>query len=115
MVSDFVEEHGVFWNFHLPSLLRQKGKYPNIEPGTRRLLEYGAEKEYWTSDRFMEQMKNAAVIADVKYRATHTIVWLFDQSSCHKKYADDASKILVKDGGPWKVKDTIWGGDHSPW
>ena len=62
----------------------------------------------------MEQMENAADIANVKYEATHTIVWLFDQSSCHKTYADyvlQASKILVKDGGPRRVRDTIWGGN----
>lgn len=95
-------------------LIEARGKYPNIEPVARCLLEYGAEKEgYWTSDHFMKQITNAADIADVKYGGTHTIVWLFDQSSCHKKYADDAlqaNKILVKDGGPHRVRDTIWEG-----
>ena len=68
-------------------LVQAKRKYPNIQPTAQHLLEYGAEREgYWTSDRFMKQIKNAADIADVKYGATHTIVWLFDQSSCHKKY-----------------------------
>ena len=61
----------------------------------------------------MEQIRNAADIADVKYGATHTIVWLFDQSSCHKKFDElalQSSKILVKDGGPRRVRDTVWGG-----
>ena len=115
MVSDFVEEHGGFLKL-LPDELDHTCKVaiPDIQPAARQLLEYGAEKEgYWTSKRFMEQIKNAANIADVKYGAIHTIVWLFDQSSCHKKYGDlalQANKILVKDGGPRKVRDTVWGG-----
>ena len=55
----------------------------------------------------------SADIADYKYRATHTIVWLFDQSSCHKKFDElalQASKILVKDGGRRRVRDTVWAG-----
>ena len=61
----------------------------------------------------MRQVENAADIADVKYGATHTIVWLFDQSSCHKKFDDlalQANKILVKDGGCRRVRDTVWAG-----
>ena len=61
----------------------------------------------------MDQIKNAADIANIKYGATHTIVWLFDQSSCHKKFDElslQASKILVKDGGPRRVRDTVWAG-----
>ena len=114
MVSDFVEEHGGFLKLLPDELERAKLQYPDIQPAARQLLEYGAEKEgYWTSERFMEQMKNAANIADVKYGATHTIVWLFDQSSCHKKFGDlalQANKILVKDGGARRVRDTVWGG-----
>ena len=89
MVSDFVEEYGGYLKLSPEELDHAKSKYPNIEPAAQRLLEYGAEKEgYWTSDRFMEQIRNAANIADVKYGATHTIVWLFDQSSCHSKFDD---------------------------
>ena len=114
MVSDFVEEHGGYLKLSPVELVQAKRTYPNIQPAARRLLEYGAEREgYWTSDRFMEQINNAADIADIKYGATHTIVWLFDQSSCHKKYdnhALQASKILVKDGGLRRVRDTVWGG-----
>ena len=61
----------------------------------------------------MDQIRNATDIADYKYRATHTIVWLFDQSSCHKKFDElalQASKILVKDGGRRRVRDTVWAG-----
>ena len=97
MVSDFVEEHGAYLKLWLDGVDDAKLKYPNITPTARCLLEYGAEKEgYWTSERFMTQIHNAADIADYKYKATHTIVWLFDQSSCHKKFALQPNKILVK-------------------
>ena len=52
------------------------------------MLEYGADKEgYWTSEQFMAQVRNAVDIADIKYRRDrYTVVWLFDQSSCHRKF-----------------------------
>ena len=58
----------------------------------RQLLEYGAEKEgYWTGDRFMKQVENAANIVDIKYdKDNYTVVWLFDQSSCHRKFDEKA-------------------------
>ena len=79
-------------------------------------LEYGAERNgYWTGEWFLNQLHLAlhlaCDIADVKYpNDKYTLIWLFDQSSCHKKFNDDAlvSKILVKDGGPRRVRDTVW-------
>ncbi len=57
-------------------------------------------------------MKNACDIAEVKYPpSTHTVVFILDQSSCHKKFAEHAliaKNILVKDGGPRRVRDTTW-------
>ena len=58
----------------------------------------------------MEQVKNAADMVDVG--SDHTVVWLFDQSSCHRKFHSDAlqtKNIRVKDGGPRRVQDTVWG------
>ena len=77
------------------------------------LCKYGADTEdYWTGDRFMAQLKNAEDIVDFKYPPNHyTVVWLFDQSSCHRKFNDQAllaKNILVKDGGPRCVRDTDW-------
>ena len=88
MVSDFVEEHGGYLRLTDAELAQAKERYPNINPQARQQLEYGAEKEgYWTGDRFMAQVKNAADIADFKYhRDRYIIVWLFDQSSCHRKF-----------------------------
>ena len=112
MVSDFVEEHGGFLRLSDKEFLHAKERYPSIVPEARRLLEYGADKEgYWTGERFMDQVKNAASIADIKYGGSgYTVVWLFDQSSCHRKFSDDAlqaKNILVKDGGPQRVRDTV--------
>ena len=44
----------------------------------------------------------------------HTLVWLFDQSSCHRAYAPDAlnsNNMNVKPGGSQAVmRDTVWAG-----
>ena len=57
----------------------------------------------------MEQMKKAC---DIKYPSnSHTIVFVLDQSSCHKKFDQHAlipKNILVKDGGQHRVRDTTW-------
>jgi hypothetical protein len=114
MVSDFVEEHGGYLRLTDEELEQAKEDYPSSVPVAQRLLEYGADKEgYWTGERFMEQMKNAVDIADIKYRGDrYTVAWLFDQSSCHRKFDEralQAKNILVKDGGPRRVRDTVWG------
>ena len=44
----------------------------------------------------------------------NTLIFIFDQSSCHTKYdkqALQAKNILVKDGGPPRVRDTVWAGN----
>lgn len=65
------------------------------------LLEYGDSREgYWTSEKFMIQVKQACEITEVKYPKNDgwQFVWVFDQSSCHKAMAPaalDASKMNV--------------------
>ena len=113
MVSDFVEEFGGYLALTPEELEGAKAHHPTIKRQARALLEYGAERDgYWTGERFMNQLHLACDIADVKYpNDKYTLIWLFDQSSCHKKFNDDAlvaSKILVKDGGPRRVRDTVW-------
>ena len=60
----------------------------------------------------MKQIENAANIVDVKYDMdNYTVVWLFDQSSCRRKFDEKAlvaKNILVKDGGPRRMRDTVW-------
>ena len=66
-----------------------------------------------TSDRFKEQVENSADIADIKYGATHTIVWLFDQTAATRsrmsrdfRQAKFWSRVVVLK----RVRDTVWGG-----
>ena len=63
----------------------------------------------------MENIKNAAKIAEFKYPVhQYTIAWHFDQSSCHKAYAADALNprvMNVNPGGQQPVmRDTVWAG-----
>ena len=79
------------------------------------MFEYGSEHGgYWTGERFMTQMKTAYDIVEIKYPpASHTVVFVLDQSSCHRKFDDQAlvaCNILVKDKGTCRVRDTVWGG-----
>ena len=111
MVADFIDEY----NGYLALTAEEQAENPAIAKSARALFEYGADKEgYWTGEKFMAQVKNACDIAEVKYRPNqHTIVFVFDQSSCHTKYDDHAllaKNILVKDGGPRRVRDTVWAG-----
>ena len=47
---------------------KQKKKDPLIRKRARQFLEYGEAKEgYWTSDKFMVQLREAVKIAEVKY------------------------------------------------
>ena len=64
----------------------------------------------------MLQMEVAIKIADVKYPKSDgwNVIWVFDQSSCHKAMAEDAldaSKMNVKPGGQQpKMRNTVWRG-----
>jgi len=55
---------------------------------------------YWTSEKFMGQIKEAVKIAEVKYPKEEgwKIVWIFDHSSCHAAMPDDALDMNVKPG-----------------
>ena len=73
---------------------------------------------YWTRERFLAQMKIACDIAQFKYPPhSHTVVFILDQSSCHRKFDEKALLariILDKDGGPRRVRDTVWAGKPQP-
>ena len=115
MVSDFVDEHDGFLCLSHQQHQQAKATNPSIQQHTRVVFEYGSERGgYWTGDRFMAQMKTACDIAEIKYpSSTHTVVFVLDQSSCHRKFDEKAlvaRNILVKDGGPRRVRDTVWAG-----
>ena len=113
MVSDFVEEHDGYLAFSPEEHPSGETKYSSIPQSTRVLFEYGADEEgYWTGDRFMSQAKTACDIAELKFNPEkHTIVFIFDQYSCHRKFNETAliaKNILVKDGCPQRVQ--VWAG-----
>jgi len=55
------------------------------------------------SQKFMENIEDAAKIVEFKYPSDkYTVVWLFNHSSCHWAFAEDAlnAKVMnVKPGG----------------
>ena len=62
----------------------------------------------------MNNIRDAVKIAEHVYTMdTHTIVWVFDQSSCHRAFADDTlnvRKMNVQPGGAQPaMRDTMWG------
>ena len=117
MVSDFVDERNGYLALTNEEFDRLSQTNPDIKKQARCLLLYGESKEgYWTSENFLEQMKHAVAIANVRYPKEEgwKVVWVFDQSSCHKAMASDAldvSKMNVNPGGKQpKMRDTVWGG-----
>ena len=110
MVSDFVDEHNGFLELSQAQHEEAKRKYndPNFPCYSREILEVGAEHEgYWTNDKFIEQLKKAVRIADFKYpEDQYTVVWIFDQSSNHRAFSEDAlvaSRMNLKPGGKQPV------------
>ena len=97
---------------------RAKIKYPELsQQNARAFLEYGESKEgYWTSEKFMNQIKQSAKLAEYKYpkEEGYKIVRIFDHSSCHGAYSEDSLnvyKMNAKPGGKQpKMRDTVWQG-----
>ena len=116
MVSDFVDQHNGYLQLSEEEHCRACVSDPNFPKSARVLLEYGAEREgYWTSEKFMANVKDAAKIAKFKYRSDkHTVMFIFDQSSCHRAFSDDAlnARVMnVRPGGAQPaMRDTIWAG-----
>ena len=117
MVSDFVDEHNGYLALTDEEFDRASQTNPGIEKKARDLLLYGESKEgYWTGEKFMKQMRKAVAIAKIKYPMEEgwKVVWVFDQSSCHKAMAADAldvAKMNVNPGGKQsKMRDTVWAG-----
>ena len=54
------------------------------------ILEYGAKKDrYWSSECFINNIYDALKVTGFKYPLRrNTLVFIFDQSSCHKTYAE---------------------------
>lgn len=116
MISDFVTEHDGLLKLSDSELEIARHDNITINQEARQILHYGAASEgYWTSEKFLVQVQSAITIAEFKYpKDSNTLVWLFDQSSCHCAYNDDAlnvKRMNVKPGGAQPVmRDTCWNG-----
>ena len=116
MVSDFVDEFNGLLSLTREEFERGKLEYPDLKQKARVLLKYGAEGEgYWNSEKFIAQVENVVKIVKVKYpRESYDVIWLFDHSSGHTAFADDAlnvNKMNVRPGGAQpKMRDTTWRG-----
>ena len=115
MVSDFVDKHDGYLRLTDKQFALAKVGNPTIAQTARVTFLYGSEREgYWTGEKFMKQMATACDIASFKYPPhSHSVVFILDQSSCHRKFEEMAlipRNILVKDGGPRRVRDTAWAG-----
>ena len=64
----------------------------------------------------MDQLEYAAKITECKYPRSdgYKVVWIFDHSSCHRAFADDALnayKMNARPGGKQPLmRDTVWQG-----
>ena len=68
MVSDFIDEYSGFLVFTDEEYERAKAINPSMKKYARAFLEYGENKEgYWIRDKFMEQIKRAVDMAELKY------------------------------------------------
>ena len=92
MLSDFIEERNGYLCFTEEEYERAKLVDKSAKMYARRFLEYGENKEgYWTSEKFMEQIKDVVKLVNFKYPRSEgwRIVWIFDHSSCHAAMAED--------------------------
>ena len=117
MISDFIDEHNGFLSLTDEEYERAKEANPRAKKYARRFLEYGENREgYWTRDKFIDQMKSAVEMAELKYPKEEgwRHVWVFDHSSCHAAMVDDAldaNKMNVNPAGKQrKMRDTVWRG-----
>lgn len=120
MVSDFLNERHGYLALTDEEHSEAIKVDPSIKKQPRLLLEYGENRDgYFTSEKFMHQMKDAVKIAEIKYKKSDgwRHVWVFDQSSCHKAMAEDAldaSKMNVKPGGKQpRMHTTVWAGNEQ--
>ena len=116
MVSDFIMEHDGFLALTDGEHEHAKLRYPSIPKFARVLFRYGSQSEgYWNCEKFLIQVETAVQIAEKKYPTQNfTLVFIFDQSSGHTAYPEDAlnaHRMNVSDGGKQpKRRDTVWNG-----
>ena len=68
MVSDYIDENNGYLQLTDEEYTHVKVNDPTIRKHVHQLFEYGEAREgYWTSERFMAQLKEAVKIAEAKY------------------------------------------------
>lgn len=68
MVSDFIDEKNGYLKLTQEEYEEVKRNDLSINMNACQQIEYGGAKEgYWTSERFMQQIKEAVKIVEVKY------------------------------------------------
>ena len=117
MISDFISEQDGYLKLSDEEFAAGREKFPQLKQYARKSIEYGENRDgYWTSERFLEQLEDSALIAECKYpkEQGYKVVWVFDHSSCHGAYADDAliaTRMNAKPGGKQALlRDMIWDG-----
>ena len=117
MISDLIDERNGYLCLTQEEYTKAREADSSVRMEARCLFEYGEDKEgYWTSDKFIQQMKVAIKIAEIKYPKVEgwKHVWIFDYSSCHAAMADDSldvSKMNVNPGGKQRVMHNgLWNG-----
>ena len=103
MVSDFIDEHGGYLCLNPEEQEVAKLSQPDLPSAARVLFKFGAQGDgYWNNEHFISQVSTAIKIAEFKYPpSNNTIVFLFDQSSGHCAFSNDAlitHKMNVSDG-----------------
>ena len=66
-------------------------------------MEYGESKEgYWTSEKFIKQIKISAMIAEFKYPKDdgYRVVWILDHSNYHGAYSKDFLNAYIMNAKP---------------
>ena len=115
MVRDFITEYTGYLSFNDEEFQEACRNSPSIMEA-RVLWRYGvADQGYWDNDNFTEQVKVAAEITEVKFPSqTQDLVFIFDQSSGHTAFLEDAlnvNRMNVKPGGQQPaMHDTVWNG-----
>lgn len=95
MVSEFIDEHNGFLKLSDEEFEDASTEHPGLWKEARFILKFGIAAEgQWNNEKCMHQVRQAVTIAEIKYPTlTHNIVFLFDQSSGHTAYVDDALNV----------------------
>ena len=116
MISDFVTEFDGLLQLSLEEYRAAVKSDSSIRMCAREVVKFGSGSEgYWNNAKFLKQMERAVKIANRKYPSEKfTKVWIFDQSSGHCAYREDAlnvNRMNVGSGGAQPpMRDTVWDG-----